>query len=490
MERIEKFLERRPVKNRRKVKSQGKEFVITKEDVKLIRSYRRNACMDPDVDLYRPLNLSFSRKTMNEGIEIRKRVAPPRTAERSRRKRWSARKETAKEENKNEIGDVWEGEGLDDLNSYEQDMLVKVEEEYSGPVELLRYGREDLERSMRRMYLRLYEPRDGKDYRLKDLIRELPKAETLRPFPEEIGLLFKFEESIRVGISQDFRIAGVGEGRKMGVYELRGFVKLRHVLFDSEIRKIMFTRGGSICVLLASNAVCVVDDVFGEEYPAQEPFFRREFPMWSREDLDQGSRSCVCTVIKADKKMNDMEAHRDGRYISVVCGKRIVVYDLKKRSVLEALRLKGTTPLRAKFQGSSHTMVISTANSLIIYDFSSRRVMKEAKEFSFILDFFSISDDKIVLLNNLNKIIVYDCSRNVVQRTMLQEDVGTEVVQHGRLNLMCVAYPTEMVIFYNNVDTDLVVPVKRIPGRYRNILFHPQLPWLYAANGSELRVFT
>ncbi|ADM11100.1 uncharacterized protein Eint_021030 [Encephalitozoon intestinalis ATCC 50506] len=492
MDRIERFLGRRPVKGRRKVQSQGKEFLITKEDVKLIRSYKKNICMDPDVDLYRPLNLSFSRKTMNEGMETRKKVVVPRAGGRPKKKERSIRKEVKKRD-KNEIVDIWEEEGLEELNSYEQDMVVKVGDAYTGAVEALRYGREDLEGSLRRIYLRLYEPRDGKNYRLRDLIKELPKTETLRPFPEEIGLSFKFSKAIRVGISQDFKKFGVGEGRKLGIYEFKNFVKLRHILFDSEIRKIMFARNGSICTLLADNTICVVDDIYGgDAESSKESFISKEFPAWSRKEAEEGAErnAFVCTVINPEGKINDIEAHEDGKHIIAVCGKKIMVYNLKERIGREVLRVRGATPLKAKFHRSLSTMIVSTTNSLIIYDLVSKEIVREAKEFSFVLDFFSVEESKVAVVNNTNKIILYDWLKNNVQRTMLQEDVGMEVVQHGRLNLMCVAYPTEMVVFYNDVTNDLVVPVKRIPGRYRDISFHPHLPWLYGVGGNRLDVFT
>ncbi|KAG5859550.1 hypothetical protein KMI_06g10760 [Encephalitozoon hellem] len=492
MDRIERFLGRRPMKNCRKVKSEGKEFLITKKDVKLIRSYKKNVCMDPDVDLYRPLNLSFSRKTMDEGMETRRRVAAPQGRKRPKKERQRSGRKVPESRDRNEIVDIWEEEGLEDLNDYEQDIFVKVGDAYTGPVEKLEYRKEDLQSDLRRVYLRLYEPREGKSYRLKDLIKELPRPETLRPFPEEIGLSFKFERLGPVGISQDFKMFGVGEGNKLCIYEFRSFLKVKHVVFDSEIRKIMFAKGETICVLLANSTICIVNDVFGGELPdGQKSFFYQEFPVWSRKGPEEDSvSSCTCTVIRIEGKINDMDAHHDGRYVNVVCGKKAMVYDLKERKGLEILRVRGVAPLKAKFHKSLDTVIISTTSSLIVYDLVSKKIVREAKEFSFVLDFFSISDDVVVLVNNLNKIILYDWTNNSVKRSMLQEDVGMEVVQHRRFNLMCVSYPTEMIVFYNDVRNDLVVPVKRIPGKYRNVLFHPHLPWLYGASGNKVCVFT
>lgn len=488
MDRIERFLERRPVKNRRRIKCDGKEFVITKEDVKRIRSYRKNACMDPDVDLYRPLNLSFSRKTMGEGMETRKAVAAPRPAQKRVRKRPCAERKEAVRADKNEIVDLWADEGMEALECYEQDVFVKAGEPYSGPVEQLAYKREDLEKGLRKMYLRLYEPREGKSYKLRDLVGELPKAESLRPFPEEVGLSFGFSEPVRVGISPDFKTFGAGEGRRLGVYEFRGFVKLRHVLFGSEVRKVVFTRAGSVCVLLAGDVICVVDDVFAEAaLEGQGPFFREEFPAWSRGQ--ESGASCVCTVIRGQGRINDMDVHSGGRYVSVVCGKKVMVYDLEKRSMAE-VRVKGATPLKAKIHESLETMLVSTTNSLVVYDLVSKKVVREAKELSFVLDFCSAKDGVAVVVNNLSKVVLYDLSRGCVLRTMLQEDVGVEVVRHGRYNLMCVVYSKEMVVFYNDMGRGLVVPVRRIAGRFRDVVFDARLPWLYAASGSKLHVFT
>ena len=60
MDRINKFLNSRPVKHRRTLKCGDKSYEITKEDLKKVRAYRSSKCLDPTFKLSRPLDLTFS----------------------------------------------------------------------------------------------------------------------------------------------------------------------------------------------------------------------------------------------------------------------------------------------------------------------------------------------------------------------------------------------------------------------------------------------
>lgn len=485
MDRIEKFLNRRPVKNKRRIKCNGKEYTITKEDLKTVRNFRKNICMDQDVDLYRPLNLKFSRKTMSEGLPVRKKKDVSLEVQEKLVKRYKNIGKRKEISSKNEIVDLWEDEGLDDLDKYEQDMFMKIGEAYSGAVEELRYSKEDLAKSIRREYLRVYEPREKKLYRLKELIKEMPRPETLKPFPEEVGMYFEFDEPIKVGISKDFRKFAVASGGLLSIYEFKNFLKMKTVTFDDEVAKIMFTRDDSICVLLRDR-ICVVDDMYnGTSSCNLGSFYHQEFPTWSR-----SNENASCTVIGVNGKISNMQVHHNAKYIGIVCGKTILLCDLESRSMLKVVTTKNVVPLKIEFHRVLSRMLVSTSNSLMIYDIVEKKTVCETKDFSFILDFMSITDNVVLITNNLNRIILFDHSRNMILRSMAQDNVVAEVMQHRRYNLMCAVSSNELFIFHNNLADNLIVPLKRIPGKYRCIAFHPELPWLYAVKGRRLLVFT
>lgn len=501
MDRIEKFLKRRPVKNKRRVKCNGREYVVTKEDVKRIRSFRKNTCMDPDVDLYRPLNLSFSRKTMTSGLPIREKRDISLEVQEKLVKRYRNSVARREEQSKNEIVDVWESETLEDLDKYDQDMFVKIDESYSGCVEELEYGESDLARGLRRTYLRLYEPRERKTYRLKDLMKELPKPEELRPFPEEVGLWFEFEEAVRMGISPDFQRFAAGCGALVRIYEFKNFVKVKSVTFDEEVRKVVFTKDEAVCVML-KDRVCVVGDVYSGVSSCEfGTFGYEEFVTWERRPLEdegpqglersQGVEARIPhTVIRTCGKINGIEVHGNGKYIGAVCGKTVVLYDLENRSAVKVVTTRNVIPLKVRFHRTRPMVMISTSNSLMVHDLVGKKTVCEMKESSFVLDFFNVTEDTVLVANNLKRIMLFDHSRNVVVRTMVQEDMVSEVIQHGRYNLMCAVSSREMTIFYHSVGENMVVPVKRIAGRYRQVRFHPLLPWLYATQGRRVVVFT
>lgn len=475
MDRIDKFLKRRPEKNRRRVVVRGREFTITKEDVKAVRGFRKNVCMDGDVDLCRPLNLSFSRLPM-DALPVREKRHVPA----AKRIKWTPR--VVEKRSRNEIVDVWE-DTLDDMRAYEQDVFVKVGDAYSGSVEALRYGKEDLAKALRSVYLRQYEPREKKQYRLKDLVKDLPDPETLRPFPEEIGLQFKFGGSVRTGFSADFQRLGAAEGRVLGIYQVSDFLRLKTVEFDEEIGGVAFTKDGSVCVLIGSR-ICVVDDVLGG---VSDVFGMQDFETWER---GCGGLLRAHTVILAEGKINHMEVHPNGRYVGAVCGKNVFLFNLAERSRMRVVATKGAVPLKVRFHRSLPKVIVSTSNSIIVHGIGERRSVCDTKEFSFVLDFCSVTDDVVAIANNTSKIILFDHSRGVVLRTMQQEDVVTEIVQHRRYSLMCAVSPRGMTVFHNSIGSGLVVPVKTIAGRFRCVAFHPELPWLYAVQGSRLVVFT
>ncbi|KAM0671441.1 hypothetical protein CWI42_021030 [Ordospora colligata] len=496
MDRIEKFLGRRPIKNRRKVKCNGREHVITKEDLKVIRAFRKNVCMDPDVDLYRPLNLSFSRKTMNGPILEKKErkdksqstYYTPRILRKSIRQ-YIPQKDC--EQLVNTILDVWEDEGMDDLNAYEQDIFVNTEEQYTGAVEKLSYRTEDLKKSLRRIYLRLYDPREKKEFKLKDFVKEMPKPETLGPFPKEIGLSYCFDHPVRINVHESHRMFASCKGRVLEVYEFDGFVKVVEIVFDSDVRAARFAIDGLICVLVGDSAyiVSLEYEITNTEMIA-DAFSLVEMKQRKRSINGWDEQLCTCAVLKSSKKVNNIEVHQNGKYLGVVSGKEITVCDLTKWKAMKICLDRGKTPLKMRFHRTLSRIIVSTTNSIIVYDLVTRKTVCEGVGMSFVFDFCLVNENVVALVNNLNKVVLYDHVRNEILRTMVQEQIGIEVAHHRKYNLMCVSYPTEMIVFYNDISNDLVVPLHRISGKYRDLAFHPVLPWLYGISGKMLYVFT
>jgi len=452
--------------------------------------------MDPDVDLYRPLNLSFSRKTMDGPILEKKERSDNRqsTHSTSRMRRKSRVKRMPQKDYEqpiNTISDVWADEGMNDLNAYEQDIFVNAEEQYAGVVEHLSYRSEDLKKSLRKIYLRLYDPREKKEFRLRDFVKEMPKPETLGPFPKEIGLSYCLEQLARISVHESHKMFAACKGNVLEVYEFDGFTKVFEIGFDSDVRAARFAQDGLICVLVGDSVyfVSTGHGLSGIEMIA-DAFSVVELKLRKRCIGGWDEQLCACAVLKSSKKVNSMEVHQNGRYLGTVSGKEIMVCDLANWKAMKVCLDKGKTPLKMRFHRTLSRIIVSTTNSIVVYDLVSRKTVCEGVGMSFVLDFCIVNDSVVALVNNLSKVVLYDHVRNEIARTMAQEEIGIEVVHHRRYNLMCVSYPSETIVFYNDVSNDLVVPLHRIRGKYRDLAFHPILPWLYGVTGETLHVFT
>ncbi|RVD93166.1 hypothetical protein TUBRATIS_003100 [Tubulinosema ratisbonensis] len=75
MDRINAFLRKRKQKNKKIIKVKDKEYELTRDDIKKVKRYMNNECLDENVELYQPMNTTYSKNVRETPIlSVRKRV--------------------------------------------------------------------------------------------------------------------------------------------------------------------------------------------------------------------------------------------------------------------------------------------------------------------------------------------------------------------------------------------------------------------------------
>jgi len=200
MDRINKFLQKRQLKNKRTILWNNERYEITKEDLKKVRNFRNRKCLDPTFVVNRPRDLSFSSTVREDPIE-KNNANDKKSVERAektiqRLKEYYRKHPIKKKEpsTKNSVVDVWENDNLETLRSFEQEWIYSIKEAYNKPIEECEFTREHLKEEMRRIFLRQFKPRDLKEKKISEIIPKLPDEKYLRPYPEYEGKSWKLKK--------------------------------------------------------------------------------------------------------------------------------------------------------------------------------------------------------------------------------------------------------------------------------------------------------
>jgi ribosome biogenesis protein ERB1 len=77
---------------------------------------------------------------------------------------------------------------------------------------------------------------------------------------------------------------------------------------------------------------------------------------------------------------------------------------------------------------------------------------------------------------------------------MEQNKIVIDVVVHKNLDLFIVVFEESFSVFYgklNNITQEFECAiVKEFIGRYKNVKFHENIPWIYATRKNKLLLFT
>lgn len=189
MDRINKFLEKRQVKNQKNIKYKNRKYTITKEDVKIIRAYKSSKCLDSSIKSIP--NRIIKQETLEPIIRVKVDKSELYNRNFIKRRASYPIKKVIKSP-VNEVMDIWEDDGLDGLKNYIQEWTYSINTPYEGPVEDLIFRKEDLESELKRVYMNQFRPRDTRSKHIRDIIPSLPDVESLRPFPEYPSYKYKY----------------------------------------------------------------------------------------------------------------------------------------------------------------------------------------------------------------------------------------------------------------------------------------------------------
>lgn len=444
MDRINKFLEKRPVKHRKVLRYNDKSYEITKEDLKAVRAYRSQRCLDSTFTLSRPPDLRYSSTPM-DALPARKSVDNGEMyVEKARRyyERHPVREKTRAD--KNAVVDVWENDTVDTLRSYRQEWVYSIKEAYNTPVEDCVFTREHLHEELRRVYLHQFRPREIKSRSIDDLLPKLPDSKDLRPFPEAVGREWKIEgkKHISGGFAYSVRdnrleITDLGYGKTLGVVEVPE--SINHVRAND----------GRGVVLVTDRRIYTVDGGTG--------------PVLVHESGP---------LIK--------DAFVSGDSLAVLTTKTINLYSLESHRMLKTFVARYENPHRVKiFDG---TVYVSTANGLLIESPEHGNI----KTLNYVID-FTVKNSRVLAINNLNRLIVIGSDFGI-KKNIVQPEMGREIKAHRTLNLFAILFANEIGV-YKQVEGEYI-PVNTLEGRYRTIEWHCSLPWLYAGKASRVVLYT
>ncbi|KAF9764425.1 hypothetical protein NGRA_0577 [Nosema granulosis] len=494
MDRIDKFLNRRKQKNKRTVKIRDKYFEITKEDIKVVRNYKKNVCLDETVDMYRPYSTNFTLDTMDKPLKEYRCIDKSESCLRREKRNFIKKnKDRVTKEYKhkeiNNITDIWQDDDLETLNNYEQNILLDIKEQYQGGVDDLKLEKNVLDKELRKIYLKQYLPRERKQYKVTDIIKESPKPESLKPYPTEVAKYWKIETNKDAVVSNDGTMLIIVNNNILEVREINS-VLIFKLIFNNKIENpkfgykkgIYFVSCGKLFVLeekdYLTNSLKSVDySTFGvpEVVSTNEI---SEFKIYKEINLVEASFKY---------KVKDYDWKND--LVGCIVGRNLVMINFRERRSTSMYKIEGGTPHTIMFHPTYTHALISTSNSLVVYDIHKKAELVNSKLFSYVVS-AKFKKDVIYVVNNTGIVYIFDYIRNMILHTMYQDQEILSVDVHQKYNLLSLSTKKELVVFYIDISKLQFVVVKRIGGLQSSLSFDGVCPWLYSRKCGELVMYS
>lgn len=444
MDRINKFLDARQVKNQKTLRYKNEKIIIKKEDLKLVRAYKSAKCLDPSIKNVPSRILSYSSEPAQSVVKVKKDLSDyfnKKLLEHYKRNP----KEKIIESNKNEIRDIWEDENLDDLKNYTQEWIYSIAEQYKGQVENLQFTKDDLEEELKRVYMKHFRPKDLKIKPIRDILPKLPSLNYMKPYPE-------FE-------SFEWKI----EGRKFIFGSLIcSIIGNRILTIDIKINRIMVDHifeENIYKVYCSSNAliVCSKQTIYIKYLNSSDSFKE---------------------VISIDKIIKDI--YIDNTFIGLLTSKSIHLFDCKTYQEVKILKFKGDTPHSIKI---NEDMIYSSTHKGIMVDSAEK---SEIKNLGYVID-FELGPESIFVINNLGRVLIVDKNLKIVGNTV-QGEIGCQIRYSPDYHLLAVLFSNEIGI-YKIVENNCI-PLNTINGSFKSIGWDEKMPWLYASHKNGVVMIT
>lgn len=447
MDRINKFLEKRPVKHTKVIAYNDKKYKVTKEDLKMVRMYRGRKCLDKAFKPGSSTAVPFAAGPAMEPL-ARKTVRTEEQSDRLlRRTREYYKRHPRREKrglDKNVIHDLWADDNMETVREYRQEWVYSVKEAYDRPVESLRLEEAHLREEVRRVYMKHFRPREVKSKSLSDLLPRLPDASEMRPFPTEAAAEWRLPGDKRLYCG---RLLVSIVANELEMTDIQTGKSILKVVSDGPIAQACASSSATVIFRTDRKVFTVVEGVVSEI-------------------LDMGA--------------NIRDICLDGDTIAILAGKTVRVYDLQGLFIKKFVA-DHEKPNRVKiYQGR---VLLSTANGLMI----EAATEGDIRTLNYVIDFDIDRNGKILLINNLNRLIVLN-EQHRTEKNIIQHEIAREIRAHRILNMIAIVFHDEIGI-YKAVNGEYI-PVHTLPGRFRSVEWHPEMPWLYACKSSRVVLYT
>ncbi len=480
MERINKFLAKRPLKHKKVIKFHDKSYDVTKEDLKLVKAYRANKCLDKTFDVSRSYPLTNREKITPIVCDKPKRSPDSELAALRRAKRGISKIENKiraikmKESERGSSGIVVDSSKVlsmwnDNLDDYKQEWIYSIRTSYEGSIEACRYTEDHLAEDVERQRAKYFKPRPVKEKSLADLLPKKVDAEKLLPFPRDVGKEWRIHGRKRYGGGF---LYSVDDG-SITVYNLKLNKPVMQYNIGLSIRVFRVNVNG---VALFSDGLRLwrLCDGFIDELLFSDMQVR--FVKTSFKNTINENSNCIENSYKQKSIFKDIGIDED--YFCILRGRMIDVYSLKGGDLVKRFIVKHENPHMVRMVRGR--VYVGTANGIM-----AESPDGDIKMLNYVIDFY-VRGRKIVAVTNLKRMV--EISSGYMTKTMIQGKLARKIKMHPLLNLTAVLFYDEIVI-YKKVE-DEYVTVQNISGTFQGIFWDEKMPWLYACKNSRVQLFT
>lgn len=464
MDRINKFLAKRPTKHKKILHYNGDVYEVTKADLKTVRAYRSRKCLDESFVLTRPPDLRFS-STRGDPLPAKEKSDCSAVLLHKAKRYYELHPVHKRiQTEKNAIVDAWENDTRETLQSYVQEWVYSIKDQYNMPIEQCAFTREHLETELRRVFLQQFRPREVKDKSISQLLPKIPDAAELRPFPEQTAKTWRVEGKKYLHqtwmcsvVDNTLSIVDLLFNKSFGTCDLK-----------ESICAIRFDENSTVYAS-TTNTIYRIDAA------KNKPNTK------SNDAASPAVPSLTCTPISESKQLI-RDFYVSNGAIAILTSKVVNLYRINGETLSHEKKFvaKYENPHRVKiFNGAVH---VSTANGLLI----EAEAHGDVKSLNYVID-FACKNDKLYVINNLNRLIVI-AGDGCIKKNIVQPQMGKVIKVHAILNMLAIMFSEEIGI-YKYVDGEYV-PVNTLTGRFKNIEWHPTMPWLYAGKNSKAVLYT
>ncbi|KAK1348314.1 hypothetical protein LUQ84_002319 [Hamiltosporidium tvaerminnensis] len=450
MDRIENFLNKRVQKNKRRVTYKGKKYEITKEEVKKVRLVRNNYCIS-SLNMYEPLSTKFSGEKLENGIFLETKNSKNKLC-RFKKMEYYLRERYEEEE---EIKDIWEEDSyqvsIDDIN-----LNVFNKEQYDN-VDDLKLDKENLEVILETLHRKYFVPFK----KIIPISQLIPKKEKVNAdFTSEILKIYNFDHELdSCYFDNTFSFSCVVKEFTMYIYYLRNLSLIFTKRFETKIRKILILRNGIICILL-TNEIILINNMSNIKF--------------------QNIENENILKININESILDFYFDENQNKIFLIGKKNLFGFDMQNYAIERILTVKGHRLVSINMI-KDYLLIISSTIDIKIVDVSNKKNTGTLVSSFPHAIFIKILNSKYIFCANNNfEIHVFEIENVKNNKTIKFDSSIYDLAVNSFLNLFCVCFENEMVIFEIKMEkTFIITPIKKFKGEYRNCSFYEECSLIY-----------